>query len=125
MPIDEDLVIHYDLSLSKVKSHINYFVTLPNRPDAISCVNDPTAIEAVRIIKESALRVPEDIAVVGFSNNYVSALIKPALTTVEQPIREMGRIAADRLFKQIDRSVDEWKAPTVILKTQLLVRNSS
>ncbi|UOE46231.1 LacI family transcriptional regulator [Mucilaginibacter sp. SMC90] len=122
---DNDLIVHYDLSLPKVKIYVNYFLTLPDRPDAIFCINDPTAIETIRIIKESGLRIPEDIAVVGFSNDYVSHLIEPPLTTVEQPISEMGRTAADLLLKQIELSVEQWKAPTVVLKTKLIVRNSS
>jgi DNA-binding LacI/PurR family transcriptional regulator len=122
---DDDLVVHYDLSLSKVKIYVNFFLTLPNRPDAIFCINDPTAIETIRIIKENGLRIPEDIAVVGFSNDYVSSLIEPPLTTVEQPISEMGRTAADLLIKQIDLSIEQWKAPTVVLKTKVIVRSSS
>jgi DNA-binding LacI/PurR family transcriptional regulator len=117
--------VHYDLSLSKVKIYVNFFLTLPNRPDAIFCINDPTAIETIRIIKENGLRIPEDIAVVGFSNDYVSSLIEPPLTTVEQPISEMGRTAADLLIKQIDLSIEQWKAPTVVLKTKVIVRSSS
>jgi LacI family transcriptional regulator/LacI family repressor for deo operon, udp, cdd, tsx, nupC, and nupG len=94
-------------------------------PDAIFCINDPTAIETIRIIKEKGLRVPEDISIIGFSNDYVSSMIEPSLTTVEQPIAEMGRTAATLLLDQINRDVADWKAPTIVLKTKLIVRNSS
>lgn len=125
LPVDPDLIIHYDLTISKVKIYINYFLNLKERPDAIFCINDPTAIETMRVIKENGLRIPEDISIIGFSNDYVSALMEPSLTTVEQPIKEMGRIAATLLLEQIDRDVADWKAPTIVLKTKLIVRNSS
>jgi DNA-binding LacI/PurR family transcriptional regulator len=57
--------------------------------------------------------------------NRVCDEIDPPLTTVEQPIREMCRTAADLLFKQLALPVAEWKAPTVVLKTKLLIRRSS
>ncbi len=122
---DEDLFVSYDLSINKVKIYINYFLNLENRPDAIFAINDPTAIETIRIIKENGLRIPEDIAVIGFSNDMVSAMIEPSLTTVEQPIKEMGRVATNLLLEQMDRDVADWKAPTIVLKTNLIVRNSS
>jgi DNA-binding LacI/PurR family transcriptional regulator len=123
--VDKDLVVHYDLTIHKVKIYVNYFLGLKERPDAIFCINDPTAIEAIQIIKERGLRIPEDIAIIGFSNDFVSALIEPSLTTVEQPIKEMGKIAIQLLLEQMERDVADWKAPTVVLKTQLIVRNSS
>ena len=125
IPFDEDLVVHYDLTISKVKIYVKYFLNLKKRPDAIFCINDPTAIEVIRIIKEVGLRIPEDIAIIGFSNDFVSSLIEPSLTTVEQPIKEMGRMATQLLLEQIERDVADWKAPTVVLKTKLIVRNSS
>jgi DNA-binding LacI/PurR family transcriptional regulator len=125
LPVDNDLIVHYDLNIDNVKVYINYFLSLKDRPDSIFCINDPTAIETIRIVKEKGLRIPEDISIIGFSNDYVSALIEPSLTTVEQPIRDMGRTAATLLLDQIDREVADWKAPTIVLKTKLIVRNSS
>lgn len=125
IPIDEDLIVNYDMSLSSVKIYVNYFLNHENRPDAIFAINDPTAIEAIRIIKERGLSIPGDIAIVGFSNDFVSSMIEPALTTVEQPIHEMGRTAAQLLLDQMGRKVADWKAQTVQLKTKLIIRKSS
>jgi len=125
IPIDEDLIVNYDLSIPTVKIYINYFLNLENRPDAIFAINDPTAIEAIRIIKEHGLSIPKDIAIIGFSDDFVSSMIEPSLTTVEQPIHEMGRTATQLLLDQIGRNVADWKAQTVQLKTKLIIRNSS
>ncbi|WP_207515638.1 LacI family DNA-binding transcriptional regulator [Longitalea luteola] len=125
IPIDEELIIPYDLTLAKVKIYVNHLLQLDNPPDAIFAINDPTAIEALRIIRKKGLRVPEDIAVVGFSNDYVSELIDPPLTTVSQPVKEIGSTAARLLIDQINRDISEWKSIIRVLKTELIVRKSS
>ncbi|HVV72058.1 MAG TPA: substrate-binding domain-containing protein, partial [Verrucomicrobiae bacterium] len=71
------------------------------------------------------LRIPQDMAVVGFSDDYASDLMDPPLTTVAQPVRDMGRIAAQMLVDQIKRDVSEWKSMIKVLKTELIVRGSS
>jgi DNA-binding LacI/PurR family transcriptional regulator len=125
IPIDEDLIVHYDLSISRVKIYINYFLNLNPRPDAIFAINDPTAIEAMQIIKEAGLKIPQDISIVGFSNDFASSLVEPSLTTVEQPKKEMGAVAMQLLLDQLDRDIADWKAPTIVLNTNLIIRNSS
>lgn len=125
IPIDNDLIISYDLSVEKVSFHINHLLGLKNPPDAIFAVNDPTAIEAIQVIKKNGYRVPEDFAVVGFSNDQISAMVDPPLTTVAQPVRNIGKAAAVLLLDQIKRDIQQWKAVTQILKTELIVRKST
>ncbi|HXI01513.1 MAG TPA: LacI family DNA-binding transcriptional regulator [Sphingobacteriaceae bacterium] len=125
IPVLPELIISYDLSIEKVKIYVSYLLEMENPPDALFAVNDPAAMEAMQVIIKKGWRIPEDIAVVGFSNDYASALIHPSLTTVAQPVFEMGRVAAGLLFDQIDKEQSEWKAITKVLKTELLIRNSS
>ncbi|HTX18783.1 MAG TPA: LacI family DNA-binding transcriptional regulator, partial [Bacteroidota bacterium] len=66
-------------------------------PDAIFAVNDPVAIGAFQKIREAGLKIPSDVAIIGFSNNKITALIDPPLTTVKQPSFEMGKKAAEIL----------------------------
>ena len=123
--LDEDLIIPYNLDLEKVKIYVNHFLQLDRPPDALFAINDPTAIEAMKVIKKKGLRIPQDMAVVGFSDDYASDLMDPPLTTVAQPVRDMGRIAAQMLVDQIKRDVSEWKSMIRVLKTELIVRGSS
>lgn len=125
IPIDEELIIPYDLTIAKVKIYVNHLLRLDNPPDAIFAINDPTAIEALQIVKKKGLQVPKDIAIVGFSNDIISGLIEPALTTVSQPVKEMGSTAAQLLVDQINRDISEWKSIIRVLKTELIVRKSS
>lgn len=123
--LDEELVIPYDLNLDKVHIYVNHLLNLPHPPDAIFAINDPTAIEIIQVVKKRGLRVPEDIAVVGFSNDFASGLIHPSLTTVSQPVKEIGGTAAQLLIDQMSRDVADWKSIIRVLKTELIVRNSS
>ncbi|RZM15528.1 MAG: LacI family transcriptional regulator, partial [Pedobacter sp.] len=125
MEIDDDLIINYDLNLDKLKIYVNHLLNLDKRPDAIFAVNDPTAIEAIQVIKKRGLRVPQDIAVVGFSDDYVSSLIDPPLTTISQPVTDIGRTAAELLIDQINRDQSEWKSIIKVLNTELIVRESA
>lgn len=98
-----------------------------NRPDAIFASTDPLAMGAVMSIKEKGLKIPDDIAIVGFSNWFFGELLEPSLTTVDQPGFEMGREAARILIKQIEMKEkgQELVHETKILKTKLIIRNSS
>lgn len=124
-PIDEELIISYDLTLSKVRIYIKHLLELESPPDGLFAINDPTAIEAIQVIKNLGRRIPEDIAVVGFSNNYASSFIEPSLTTVSQPVKEMGRTAMQLLFGLMDKEVSQWKPIIKILEAELIVRNST
>ncbi|WP_256011417.1 LacI family DNA-binding transcriptional regulator [Desertivirga xinjiangensis] len=123
--IDEDLIISYDLTLSKVRIYVKHLLDSINPPDALFAINDPTAIEAIQVIKQMGKRIPEDIAVVGFSDNYASNFIEPSLTTVSQPVKEMGEVAMNLLLDQIDNDISKWKPLIKVLNTELIVRNST
>ena len=95
-----------------------------NLPDAIFAANDPTAIGAMKAIKQAGLRIPEDIALVGFSESKMAEVVDPPLTSVSQPTFEIGRTAAELLLRQI--AADGFAAPkTVVLDGKLNVRASS
>ncbi len=94
-----------------------------NMPDAVFAVNDPVALGVYEVLKKKGLKIPEDLSVVGFSNNPISAFVNPALTTVEQPSFEMGKAAADLLIKQILN--EDGQKEEIVLPTRLIVRASS
>ncbi|MDX9904634.1 MAG: LacI family DNA-binding transcriptional regulator, partial [Bacteroidales bacterium] len=72
------------------------------QPDAFFAVNDLTAAQTLMIIKQHGLRIPEDIAVVGFTNSQIATLTDPGLTSVDQKGYEMGQIAATLLLERIE-----------------------
>ncbi len=91
-------------------------------PDAIICGNDQTAIGAMRELQAAGMRVPADVAVVGFDDIGLGALLAPPLTTIRQPMRLMGERACSRLLQRI---ADPALAPRVErLPTELIIRES-
>jgi len=97
---------------------------LKTKPDAIFAVNDPVAIGAFEIIKKQGLKIPQDVALVGFSNNPVSSLIEPSLTTIGQPAYQVGKRAAELLIEQINNP-NNYISRKEILSTKLIIRNST
>ncbi|MCM1066245.1 MAG: LacI family transcriptional regulator [Muribaculaceae bacterium] len=93
-------------------------------PDAIFAFNDPVAIGAMKALKAAGKRIPDDVAIVGFSEGSMATVVEPQLTTVLQPMNEMGRCVARLLLRQI-RSERPVAPQTVYLDATLNVRDSS
>ena len=94
-----------------------------DRPTAVFAANDVSAIATIEVARELGLRVPEELSVVGFDNVPEAALCVPALTTVEQPLHEMGRLAIDLVVHLIRGEPVE--NTHVTLATKLVVRHST
>lgn len=93
-------------------------------PDAIFCFNDPVAIGAMKALKNAGKRVPQDVAIVGFSEGSMATVVEPQLTTVLQPMKEMGRQAARLLLDQL-QATRAYSPRTVCLDAKLNIRASS
>lgn len=95
---------------------------LPHKPDAVFAPGDTAAIGAIRAINEAGLRVPDDIAIVGFDDLDVATKVTPQLTTIRQPVEQKGAYATRLLIDLIEGQHD---APQhVVLPTELIVRES-
>ncbi len=96
---------------------------LPGRPTALACFNDKTAVGALAAAAERGLRVPRDLSVTGFDDIDLAQATSPMLTTVRQPLAEMGRMAVSLLIRLLDgHQVD---ALHIELATDLIVRGST
>ncbi|MFD4669086.1 LacI family DNA-binding transcriptional regulator [Lentzea sp. NPDC058450] len=123
VPVDESLVVRGDYVADVAAASARELLARPDRPTAVFAANDISAIAAIEAARELGLRVPEDLSVVGFDNLPESALCSPPLTTVQQPIREMGHRALELLVKLIQ---NEEPADThITLGTDLVVRQST
>jgi Transcriptional regulators len=78
------------------------FMSAREVPDAIMVAADPLAIGAMKYLKEKKIKIPEDISIIGFDNNDVSKLVEPNLTTIAQPIKELGSKAAQLLIGKLN-----------------------
>jgi len=96
---------------------------LPQRPTAIFAATDEVAAGVVEAARERALRVPQDLSVVGFDDTEVARLLSPPLTTVRQPLREMGRLALKSALRlAAGEHLDSYH---VELATELVLRGST
>jgi DNA-binding LacI/PurR family transcriptional regulator len=92
---------------------------------AIFSFNDVSAIGAIRAMREAGLRVPQDVSVVGFDDVQSAAFQNPALTTVRQPLRTMGILAAEAIIRQIASPSEHPPSRQIIVDPELIVRDST
>lgn len=125
LAVDESLIIHTDFNQDAAYRAVSQLLTdAKTRPDAIFAVSDRLALGAFLAIKAKGLRIPEDIAIVGFNDEPIMSLMTPKLSSVSQPAFDMGRKTA-RLFIEHIHSEDKPEIETLVLKPQLMVRESS
>jgi len=93
-----------------------------DRPEAVVAVNDPAAFGAMQAILDNGLRIPDDIAIVGFTDDIRAKLMPVPLTTIRQPAYEMGKKAAEKLIKVIDK--EDEAVEEIVIESQLIIRQS-
>jgi len=125
LPFDDSMVVYGGLDDTDGIVGFQKLLHLQTLPDAIFAVNDPVATGAFVMIKEHGMKIPDDIALAGFSNTYMTSLLDPPLTTVEQPSYEIGKTAAQLLMEQINNNDEELLPKFIVLKTNLIVRGST
>ncbi|MDX8035719.1 LacI family DNA-binding transcriptional regulator [Lentzea sp. BCCO 10_0856] len=123
VPVDGSLIRRGDYDYDVAARSTRDLLSGPNRPTAMFAANDISAIAAIETAAELGLRVPEDLSVVGFDNIPESVMCTPALTTVQQPIREMGHRAVTLLVRLINR--EEPDETHITLGTDLVIRHST
>jgi DNA-binding LacI/PurR family transcriptional regulator len=99
-----------------------HLLQLSRRPTAIFAANDLMALGAIYAVQDAGLSVPGDIAIVGYDNREFSWIVRPNITTVEMPVYEMGRIAAEILLQQILHGTRENEE--VKVKGELIIRDT-
>jgi LacI family transcriptional regulator len=122
---DEDLLIIKDLSEEAGIEAAERILKMNPLPDGVFVTNDFVAAVCMRTLKENGIRLPEDIAVVGFNNDAIAKLVEPALTTIHYPGIDMGEIAARHLVNHLRGESNIYQTNTIIVRTELIVRKSS
>ncbi|KIL37484.1 transcriptional regulator [Cohnella kolymensis] len=108
----------------EVQKLVKHLLTSENRPDAIFSTNNMMSLEVLAAIKETGLRIPQDIALVGYDETVWSQHLNPPLTTVRQPAMQMGQLATERIIELINST--EIKEPQMtVLEPELIIRESS
>ncbi len=124
--IDRSLVYDGNVSIESGKEGAQYFLSLPDPPDAIFATEDFTALGVIKELKERNIRIPQDFGVIGFANEQFGEHITPTLSTVDQQTIQMGKSALSLLLDLIDkRGAAELQGQKIVLEPLLICRHSS
>lgn len=122
LPYRSDYVLENDFTWEHGYSAMQQLLDLPEPPTAIFATADLMAMGAIKAVHERGLRVPQDIAIVGFDDIQVASMVHPALTTIRQQKEELGRIAGEALVRLIEEQ--DLTPPLITLPTELVIRES-
>ena len=125
LTFDPDLLMVNDLSEAAAIRAARQVLNTNPRPDGVFATNDFFAAVFLQTLKEGGLRIPEDIAIVGFNNEAISRIIQPKLTTINYPGEEVGEQAARSLLDQLTGLSSARSTDTIIIRSELIIRDSS
>lgn len=120
---DEDLLMHCNLSIDEARGATRRLLQLKDKPDAIFGINDTVAYAAMLEVKKQGYKIPDDISLAGFTDEFHSTVVDPPLTSVSHPTEQMGEEAAELFFESIRKGRNINKK--VMLPIDLVVRESS
>jgi len=123
IPLNSTLAVSGDWSTNSGYEGTKKLLSIKEPPTAIFAANDLMALGAIYAIQEANLRVPEDIAIVGYDDREIASISRPSLTTVTLPCYEMGKASAAMLLDLLEKKVE--KADEIKVRGQLIVRQSS
>ncbi len=125
LSFDKALLFVHDLSEDAAVKTALRIIKMSNRPDGIFITNDFCAAVMMQVFRDHGLRIPQDIAIVGFNNDVLSKIVSPRLTTINYPGVEMGEAVARHLINHLQGVGSINATNTVVMKSELIVRESS
>jgi DNA-binding LacI/PurR family transcriptional regulator len=121
LPFCEELALAGEFERDISYTSMREFLSDSHVFDAVFASDDDSAIGALKALNEAGRRVPEDVALVGFDDMHLSSYLTPALTTVRAPTEQVGRVAAQQLFRILDNEIPERVS---LLPTKIILRRS-
>jgi LacI family transcriptional regulator len=128
VPYDEKYVkycLHGGRDLNEIESAINDLLTMPNRPDAIFTASDRITTTTIGLMHKFKIKMPADIALLGFTNTRLADILNPALSALVQPGFDIGKAAMEMLITLIESKRPVTEFETKVLPTELFIRESS
>lgn len=122
LPVLDELMVEGDFTEEGGYDAALKLLDLPQRPTAIFASNDLAALGAMEAVRQCGLRIPEDMSIVGFDDIPQASIVYPKLTTVRQPLDQIGRVAVKILLEHLENPKRSLRR--VALATRLIVRDS-
>ena len=125
LSVDPEILVEQDHTMEGGKRALRKLIALPDRPTAVLCSNDMTAIGVMREAYDQGISVPQELSVVGFDNIRLSEFMIPPLTTIDMSQTELARIAFKALVSDIGRETPAEHGTEYVLSTNLVIRRST
>ena len=125
LPLDKELLLESSLTISDGRKKMQQLLDLKNRPDAVYVAGDYAALGALQVLNEQNIKIPEEIALVGFGDEPFSNMTTPTITSMNQHSYKIGRIAAETFLAYTKKTKIKQSLNKVILDATLIIRASS
>jgi len=125
LPIEDELIIESKLRIEDGRNIMKQLLDLDDRPDAVYAAGDFAALGALQVMQEEGVKVPGDIALVGFSDEPFTSYTTPSISTVNQNSKQIGQLAAKAFLNRMKNLEKESPINIVNLKPELIIRASS
>ncbi|MDC1324316.1 LacI family transcriptional regulator [Polaribacter sp.] len=125
LPLDDELLTESGLTIEDGREKMLKLLSLDTPPDAVYVAGDYAALGALQVLKEKNIKIPEDIALVGFGNEPFTDMVTPRISSVHQHSAEIGKQAANTFLKYMGQDTIDQQLNKIILDSKLIVRNSS
>jgi DNA-binding LacI/PurR family transcriptional regulator len=122
LPLDDELVRYGEFSPQSGRKAMESLLALPSPPSAVLVASDVVALGAMAAVRKQGIRIPQDIALVGFDDIFLAAYVSPPLTTVRLPAYGLGWAAGDMLIRLINE--DDLVEKQMLLESELVIRQS-
>lgn len=124
-PIDESLICTTNFEIESAIEPTKHLLDLAQKPDAIFGVNDHVCIGAMHVIRQRNIKIPQEIALVGFDDSPIAQFFCPPLSSVQRQSREIGLEASQIFLNHLKNDLEKLSSQNIILSSQLVVRDSS
>ena len=125
LAVEDELVIFSDMWQADGEEGMKQLLALPQPPDAVFSASDFSIVGAMLVLKARQLRIPQDVALAGFSNESFTSLTEPHLTSVDQCCEEMGQAAMHLLLELVQERDHDIPPRKIVIQPRLLTRESS
>ncbi|MET2986080.1 LacI family DNA-binding transcriptional regulator [Aureibaculum conchae] len=125
LPLDKELLTESGLTIENGRKMMHQLLNLEKKPDAVYAAGDYAALGALQVLNEENIKVPEEIALVGFGNEPFTDMVTPRITSVNQHSGEIGKRAAKAFLKYNKEEIVQQTLNKNILNAELIVRDSS
>ena len=126
LQIDEELIIHFNtLSYDEGENATSKLLDMKNPPDGIFSANDTAAVSIIQGAKKRGIKIPDELAIIGFNDDPIASIIDPGLSSITHPAVKMGKTSAEKILEHLNSSNGDDITEITFLNTEVVVRGSS